>query len=165
MREIALEIQGLGIILYSPHAVAHIAEGSNYLESDFTEPADVARHVMDCGLTGFCTGSSGIFSLKFIDGPPDEKAFQTSHYKIRLGLQIKGSSICVRDLYDLIMWDSSCPENQRFHVPDGWYRLTVLTSIPPSGIVGDNQTIIIYLESIPEKPALRWEGVPLLCEY
>ncbi|MCD6048884.1 MAG: hypothetical protein K0Q55_287 [Verrucomicrobia bacterium] len=164
MREIALEIQGLGIILYSPHAIAHITEGSDYLGSDFTEPADVARHVMACGLTGFCTGSPGNYSLRFIDSPPEEKAFQASHYKLRLGLQVKDGIICVRDLYDLIAWDGSCPENQQLAVPDGCYRLTVLTSIPPSGIVGDNQTIIIYLENMNEKPALRWEGVPMLCE-
>jgi hypothetical protein len=163
MREIALEIQGLGVILYSPHAVAHITEGSDYLGSDFTEPADVARHVMECGLTGFCTVSPGNYSLRFLNGPPEEKIFQTSHFKLRLGLQVTGGIICVRDLYDLIAWDSSCPKNQQLPMPDGWYRLTVLTSIPLSGIIGNNQQIDIFYEQTEKKPALHWEGVPMLC--
>ncbi len=51
MREIALDISGLGFILYSPPAVTHIPEGSDYLEKHFWQPDDVARHVMACQLT------------------------------------------------------------------------------------------------------------------
>src|SRR5262245_35360841 len=43
MRELELKIAGLGIILYSPPAVAHIAEGSDYLGEHFSRPEDVAR--------------------------------------------------------------------------------------------------------------------------
>ena len=42
MQEIALDIRGLGLILYSPPAVAHIAEGADYLGDHFWQPADVA---------------------------------------------------------------------------------------------------------------------------
>src|SRR5215216_1357032 len=68
MREVALDIRGLGLILYSPPAVAHIAEGADYLRAHFWEPADVARHVMECQLTAFGTGSPGKFRLRFADG-------------------------------------------------------------------------------------------------
>ena len=40
MREIAIDIRGLGLILYSPPAVGHIAEGADYLRDHFWEPAD-----------------------------------------------------------------------------------------------------------------------------
>ena len=43
---------------------------------------------------------------------------------------------------------------------DGAYEITVLTKKPGSGIIGDNQDIIIYFEKVEEMPKLMWEGVP-----
>src|SRR5258708_6947447 len=163
MRKLTLDIQGLEILLYPPAAVAHIPEGADYLKSHFWEPADVARHVMECRLTTFCTGSPGSFRLRLLDGPPDEKAVAASHFKLRLGLLVEGGIVCVRDLYELMDWRNLCPKEQQFPVPDGWYRLTVFSSPPPSGILGDHQEIGIYFEPVESKPQLRWEGVPSLC--
>jgi hypothetical protein len=163
MREVSLEIGGLGLILYSPPAVAHIAEGANYLQAHFWERAAVARHIMDCQLTAFCTGSPGTFRLRFKDGLPDESDFQAAEFKLRLGLQVHGGMVCVRDLYDLLAWSAECPPDQQFPVADGWYRLTVYSSRPSSGILGDGQLIEVALERVECKPALRWEGVPSLC--
>ena len=101
MQEITISISGLGLILYSPPAVAHIPEGSDYLQDSFLEPADVARHVVACQLTAFCTGSPGVFRLLFTVGQPDESAIQAAAFKLRLGLQARGGTVCVRDLYDL----------------------------------------------------------------
>src|SRR5262249_43187987 len=121
MREIALDISGLGFILYSPPAVSHIPEGSNYLEEDFWQPEDVARHVMACQLTTFCTGTPGSFRLKFLDGPRDERAVDAAEFKLRLGLQVQDGVICVRDLYDLMRWFAECPREQQLQILDGWY--------------------------------------------
>jgi hypothetical protein len=159
-----LDIAGLGIILYSPPAVAHIPEGSDYLKEHFWEPADVARHVMACQLTTFCTGSPGSFRLRFLQGPRNEEAVASAAFKLRLGLQVEKGRICVRDLYDLKDWYAECPTAQQVPLPDGWYRLTVYSSRPASGILGDGQTINIHLEAMSDRPPLRWEGVPLLCE-
>ena len=163
MREMTLDIEGLGFILYSPTAVAHIEEGTDYLQHHFSDGADVARHVMECQLTAFGTGSPGTFVLRFIEGSPPEQVVEASTYKLRLGLEVHTGSICVRDLYDLIDWSSKCPPTQRLSLPDGWYRLTVVSSRPPSGITGDGQKIDIYFEPTDSKPQLRWEGVPTLC--
>lgn len=160
MHEIAVDISGLGFILYSPPAVSHIPEGSDYLEKHF----DVARHVMACQLTAFCTGTPGSFRLRFRDGPRDEQAVYAADFKLRLGLEVHEGVICIRDLYDLMQWFAECPESQQLPMADGWYRLTVYTSRPPSGIFGDNQVIDIHLEAMQEKPKLRWEGVPTLCD-
>jgi hypothetical protein len=65
MHEMKVRICGLGFILYSPPAVAHIEEGADYLAAHFWEPEDVARHVMGCELTAFATGSPGDFVLRF----------------------------------------------------------------------------------------------------
>jgi hypothetical protein len=143
MRELALDIAGPGVILYSPPAVAHIAEGSNYLQEHFSQPEDVAQHVMACELTAFCTGSPGSFRVRFRDGPPDEAEVETADFKLPLGLRVRDRTICLRDLYDLLDWSQECPAMQRLSVADGWYRLTMFSSRPASGILGDDQAINI----------------------
>lgn len=47
-------------------------------------------------------------------------------------------------------------------LPDGFYHVTVLTRRPESGCWGDDQTILIYLQPLPEMPQLMWQGAPLL---
>lgn len=163
MREMALDITGLGIILYSPPAIAHIAEGADYLQNRFSQPEDVARHVMACELTTFCTGSPGSFRLRFLDGAPNESDVQAADFKLRLGLWVRDGTICLRDLYDLMEWSKECPLEQCLSAVDGWYRLTVFSSRPTSGILGDDQLICINLEPVADKPRLLWEGVPQLC--
>lgn len=163
MREVDLDIAGLGVILYSPPAVAHIPEGANYLRAHFWKPADVARHVMACQLTAFCTGSPGAFRIRFADGPADESAVRAAEFRLRLGLQVHGGAVCVRDLCELLAWEAECPPTQQIPVADGWYRLTIYSSPPPSGILGDGQVIDVALEQVVGMPAIRWEGVPLLC--
>ena len=164
MREINVQISGLGFILYSPPAVRHIAEGSDYLETHFWEPEDVARHVMDCQLTAFGTGTPGAFRLRFHEGALDERALGAADFKLRLGLQVHDGVLCVRDLYDLMEWSADCPASQQLRMEDGWYRLTVYSSRPASGILGDDQVIDIHAEATREKPRLRWEDVPSLCD-
>jgi hypothetical protein len=163
MHSVDLEISGLGIILYSPPAVAHIVPGADYFEEHFWQPNAVAEHVMAGQLTAFGTGSPGRFELRFFVGAPDEWELQSATCKLRLGLQVHGGLICVRDVYDLMDWHPACPPSQQVPTADGWYRLTVYSSPPPSGIIGDGQVVCIYLEPVAGKPALRWEGVPSLC--
>ena len=91
--EINLEIVGLGMILYSPPAIVHIRKGSNSLREHFWEPADVARHVMECQLTAFCTGSPGHYRVRFLQGPRNEEAVSAAAFKIRLGLQVQQGQV------------------------------------------------------------------------
>ena len=163
MCEVAIDIRNLGLILYSPPAVEHIAEGSDYLREHFWEPAEVARQVMECQLTAFGTGSPGTYRLQFAEGPPDDAAVHAAKFKLRLGLQVRTGTVCIRDLYDLMEWTSDCPAAQQVAVADGWYRLTVYSSPPPSGILGDEQVIDVALERVALKPSIKWEGVPSLC--
>ncbi len=162
---IELDLAGLGVILYSPFAVAHIAEGIDYLGRHFERPEEVARHVMECRLTAFCTGSPGRFRLTFVPGEPDEAEIQAAKFKLRLGLEVRDGTVCVRDLYDLMDWTAECPEGQTLSVPDGFHRLTVCSSPPPSGIIGDDQDVTIWMEPVADRPTLKWVGVPTLwCE-
>lgn len=164
LRQIDLDLQGLGIILYSPFAVAHIADGADYLGEHFSDPGDVARHVRECRLTAFGTGSPGRFILTFSVGEPDDGVVQAAEFKLRLGLEVRDGRFCVRDLYDLMQWSPKCPDSQRVLAEDGFYRLTVYSSSPPSGILGDDQEISVCMEPVATKPDLRWDGVPSLCD-
>jgi hypothetical protein len=163
MHEMNLQICGLGFIMYSEPAVAHIPIGADYLQEHFWQGVDVARHVMQGGLTTFCTGTPGRFKLRFTVGEPNENAVEAAEFKLRLALDIQGGVLCVRDLYDLMHWSSECPKEQQLAISDGWYRLTVFSSSPDSGILGDGQTIDIRLEPTANKPRINWDGVPHLC--
>lgn len=158
--QLNLEIAGLGFILYSPFAVAHIAEGEDYLRSHFWKPESVAEHVNACTLTAFCTGSPGKYQLCFVEGAASAEDETSATMKLRLGIEVRGGLICVRDLYDLLDWSAKCPAKQRIKLVDGFYRLTVLSNRPKSGILGDRQLITIYFERTPTKPVIRHRGVP-----
>jgi hypothetical protein len=105
-----------------------------------------------------------LIHLRFQCGIADETAVQAASYKLRLGLRVEEGVVCERNLYDLMEWSADCPSEQRVPPPDGWYRLTVYTSAPSSGIFGDQQLIDISMERVTRKPAQRWDGVPVLCE-
>ena len=90
LRRIDIELRGLGVVLYSPSAVADIPEGADYLREHFWRPEDVARHVRECRLTAFGTGSPGRFRLGFPLGEPDEAEVQAAASKLRLGLEVRG---------------------------------------------------------------------------
>jgi len=162
--EMSIDIVGLGFILYSPTAASQISEGSDYVEMAFWKAKDIARHVMACQITTFCTGSPGSFVLRFVDGPMNEEAVRAAEFQLELGLEIRDSAICVRDLYDLMRWNPVCPMAQQLSIANGWYRLTVYSSTPASGILGDNQIIDIHLDKVPEMPSLHYQGTPLLCD-
>jgi hypothetical protein len=164
LKTIQLDVAGLGLILYSPFATAQIPRGQKYLEAHYWEPADVARHVRAGTIAGFCTGSPGKYRVRFALGKPDTRAVVTHPWAIRLAVQVKDRTLCVRDLYDLQGWEPECPPEQMLTVDDGNYSLFVGTTPTDSGIVGDEQDIIVCLEPVDVLPELTWEGVPFLGE-
>jgi hypothetical protein len=157
---VTLEIAGLGVIFYSPRAAGHIGRGEDYLETHFWQPEDVARHVTDCQISGFGTGSPGRFVLRIYDGPIDAAGLEAAAVKARLGIEVHDGVLCFRDLYDLMKWEPDCAESQCVHLPSGFYRITAYTSMPESGVVGDGQTVSLHFEPCAEKPRLAWSGVP-----
>ena len=161
--EIDLAICGLGVILYSPFAVEQIREGEDYLQSHFWDPGDVARHVGNCTLTCFCTGSPGDYHFVLFDGFIDDADVARAEFKVRLGLEIRDRSMCLRDLYDLLAWQRECPRGQELSMCDGFYRLTVYSSRSASGIIGDHQSVFVHFENVDKPPELAWRGVPQLC--
>jgi hypothetical protein len=117
-----------------------------------------------CTLPGFCTGSPGRYLVSVFSGIPPTGAVESAQFALRLGIEVRGGRIHFRDLYDLMRWNPKTPDAQVVSFEDGFYAVTVLSSLPSSGIAGEAQQIYIYLEATTSKPTLNWDGVPLLCE-
>lgn len=160
---VSLDLAGLGIIVYSPWAARHIQPGEDYLERAFTDPADVGAHIRACTIAAFCTGSSGRFHLHVTTEPIEPSSLRESEWQIALGVEVRDSKLCLRDLYTLLCWDPECPPEQELHLPDGFYHITAFTSTPESGCLGDDQAVYLHLRHQPERPELTWQGVPQLC--
>lgn len=153
--EIPISIAGLGIIIYSPFAVAFICEGEDYFSSTFHDPANVAAHAMRGDILTFCTGSGSDFRLVVYDGLLDEVRLLLSEFKLRLCLDVRGGQVCFRDLYDLLDWTALCPASQQIELADGFYSVTVYSSTPASGIIGDSQPIYIHFEKVVRRPEIK----------
>ncbi|MCC6129998.1 MAG: hypothetical protein IT186_08705 [Acidobacteria bacterium] len=163
LRTIDIQIAGLGLILYSPWATRHITPSSDYLTHHFWSPEDVASHVNAYSITCVCTGSPGDFHLHFYTGRLNDAAVQSASFRARLGVLVRDSTLCVRDLYDLLEWDPVTLSSQALSLDDGYYRITAYTSRPPSGVLGDYQDVYFHLQRLEVPPDIYHDGVPQLC--
>lgn len=161
-KEIILEITGTGIIMYSDFAVKDIPENYDYLSNNYFEINQVLNHIYNGSIVGFSTGSPGIFILNIKKGYPSSEEICNYDYKIRLGIQIKDNKITFRDLFDLVFWEKECDIEQSIYLENGFYHITICTNIPKSTIIGDNQNIQIYFNSLNEMPKLKYNGIPYL---
>ena len=161
-REIPIDISGLGIILHSPDAARHIAPGEDYFTANYSTETAVQRHVQVGSIIGFGTGSPGRFRLRIREGYPAPDRINGCRYRLRLGLVCSGGRVCVRDLYELMDWNPDCPSERMFDLADGIYHVTLCSNPPESGIIGDDQLIWLFLQQLPEFPALAREGIPTL---
>jgi hypothetical protein len=162
-KEMTLDVSGLGIVFHSPQAARHIAEGWDYLASNYTTEEQVQSHIQEGSIVGFGTGSPGTFILRFHTGYPDEEYLQKCDFKLRLGLECRGGLVCFRDLYELMDWRADCPLDRTLELEDGYYHVTLCSNRPDSGVLGDSQEIQLYLQKLSEFPKLAREGVPTLC--
>lgn len=159
---IEISIDGIGIVLCSAHTANSISEGEDYFNNEYATPEQVDRHIKQGDMVGFCTGSSGEFNCKFLYGYPTSDICSNYPTMIRLAIIVKGGQIQVRDLFDLTEWSRVCPNEQTIDISDGIYHLTVCTAKPKSGIIGDNQDILLYLNQLDYMPNIVHNGVPQL---
>ncbi len=162
IKEIALDIVGLGIIMHSPSATAHIENGADYLVASYSAPEDVDRHIQEGRIVGFGTGSPGSFVIRVLAGYPDDLALERAEFKLRLGLLSDGV-VVFRDLYDLMEWTQKFPVEQSVALAEGIYHVTLCSSTPAGGVLGDGQIVDVYFQALDEFPALASDGVPTLC--
>jgi hypothetical protein len=157
-----LTIAGPGILFYSPAMLPPIRPRSNYLRSNYLTVEQVQAHIQMGTLIGFSTGSSGRFFLEFYSGYPLEAELEGHPFKLRLGLHCKGGVVCFRDLYDLAVWQPQCPDSQVRRLPDGLYHVTVTSTLPPSGLLGDDQRILIHFQKLEQFPTVANNWIPSL---
>lgn len=160
---IRLSIVGMGLIFYSPFAASEIKEGEDYFLSSFENPENVKEQALRGGIVGVNLGTPGDFILEMHFGYPSEEMVKNSRYKLRAGIEVRDELICVRDLFDLMSWSKNVPDNQIIRLDSGFYHMTFLSDDPPSGVLGDNQFISLYLQKLDEMPKLKFSGVPTLC--
>jgi hypothetical protein len=161
---IQLEIVGLGIIMYSRAAAAHIKQGEDYLSSHYWDEKDIQVHIQAGTIVGFGTASPGTFLLRTAMGYPSRERLDRAEHKLRLGVNVSGRSLCFRDLYDLMSWSPACPASQVLSIDDGIYHVTLVSDTPPSGVLGDEQLIEVYFAPLTAMPRLATEGVPTLVQ-
>ncbi|KOY15750.1 hypothetical protein [Paenibacillus xylanivorans] len=159
-KDINIQIDGLGIIVYSPFSVAHINEEEDYLTQNYMSAQQVADHVNRGTIVGFSTGSPGDYNLRIRTGYPDEKILDESDFVLRLGLEVRNHELCIRDLYDLMEWTSELPGEQVIRLDNGYYHITVFSNLPDSKIRGDQQEIYLYFNQLTEMPKIMYSGVP-----
>lgn len=164
-KDIQLMADGMGIVFYSPETNKNIPAGCNFFAEEYSKPEDVAKHIKKGDIVGFCTGSSGNYTLKFRKGYPEESLIEEYPVAIRLGIDIQDEELCVIDLFRLLEWDTKCPLEQIIPIDSGYYHITLCTRKPDSGIWGDQQTIFVYLNKLDAMPELAWSGVPLLLPH
>ena len=164
--EIRLTIDGLGIILYSPSVTKDIPAGTNFLMESYLVGEQVQPFIQSGTLVGFGTGSPGVFPMRFFHGPVDHRILKESEFVLTLGIVISDEMFCVRDLYDLMYWCEECPRDQKINVSNGTYTVVLCSKTPPSGILGDNQEINVFLEKTARMPDLSEDQIPeLLSRY
>ncbi|MDO5405971.1 MAG: hypothetical protein Q4F28_01410 [Eubacteriales bacterium] len=131
-KDIRLEIEGMGIVMYSPKNMENIPEGYDYLKNEYSLPNQVAEHLRQGDVIGFCTGSGGCYNLKIRSGYPSTEIEKGNPVSIRLGIEVKDEQICFIDLFWLMEWYNECPPEQCVELPNGYYHVTVLTKKPKS---------------------------------
>jgi hypothetical protein len=161
IREVWLDIAGLGIIVYSPSAATHLGEGENYFDAHYRSADQVQEHVQAGSIVVIATSTPGRFLLRLHDGYPTPERLNTADFKLRLGLRSDGT-VVFRDLYDLMDWTAAFPPEQSVPLAAGIYHLTLTSDIPSSGVLGDDQVIDIHLQPLDEFPALARTGIPTL---
>jgi len=163
IKSFELEMVGFGFILCSPFSTSAIAEGEDYLESSFEKPALVEQQALDGKIVGVSTGTPGRFLFEVFEGYPPNENLDSYKYKLRLGVEVRDRTLQIRDLFDLMEWEANCPNEQKIDIDNGFYHITLLSNDPQSGIPGDNQSILVYLQKLNEMPQLNIQGVPTLC--
>jgi len=151
-----LNTVGPGIVIYSPFAMAHVAEGEDYFTSHFEVPEVVAFHVVTCR-TAAAMCPPGHYMIRAIraEAPPDLR--RSCRSVIALGVEVRDRTLCVRDVGDLSRWTRTCPAPQALKIQDGFYRIVLGAERTP-------ERIVCYMEPRSECPKLRWPGVPYLLE-
>jgi len=162
LKTINLSITGLGFIIYSPFAVAHIAEGEDYFSNHHMYADQIVEHTNKGTIVDIATGTPGDFILHLFQGIPDYQETDEQRIMLQLGLKVRSCEVHIRDVYDLMAWTRQPPSEQVVTLEDGFYSLIVDSRRPESGVWGDYQVVNMYFEPTFELPIFDYNDFPLL---
>lgn len=158
-----IEIEGLGIVFHSGGILKMRQDGYDFLENEFWNPEHVSRHVNAGDITAFCTGSPGIYHLKFNTECPGREEMNEYVAKVQIGILIDDGILYIRDLYDLMEWDSKCEDAEKIFLDNGIYLLTAYENrISDREFYESGQDIYIHIEKVEKMLDLNYEEVPML---
>jgi hypothetical protein len=122
-----LHAGGLGLILFSPSVLAHIPEGADFMNELGCEPNgrlyETLVHTQKVVLLG--TGSPQIdYAIRVV--APATAAPGEALKATEFGLGIEGGLLAIRDGYAPMEWLVADPDELRFPLRDGYYRVRAL---------------------------------------
>ena len=162
-KDIELEVTGMGMILYSDHAVAELEEGEDFFSNSYSTVGDVLKEVNSGGIVGICLETPGQYIIKVREGFPSDELADNSKFKLRLSIEVdENNRIYVRNLDDLSNWEKACSSSQIVDVEKGYYTVLMSSNMPNIGYFGDEQVIYMYLEKDEVFVTPHFKGVPNL---
>lgn len=172
-KDMILSPDGMGIVFYSRGAMKDVSKGEDFLKKEFWEPKQVAAHMKKGDVVGICTEcDAGDFDLRFRSGYPDEALMEKYPAHLQFGIEVMGDAIHVIDLYWLMDWEDSCPEEQQVEIEPGFYHMTFCAEPPMRAVEGEltdeeydayadkPRIIYIFLNRLDALPECPYHGVP-----
>lgn len=157
-----LSIAGLGIVIVDAQEL-RISPGDDFFSANLADALGVVRTFSAHFITGFATGSPGSYSVWLQTGHPTEESTAVYPMRLRLPFRCCSGEIQLRDLYDFMSWDPS-PAHDVIVLDPGSYILYVFSRRPESGIIGDDQEILICIDKCDDLAPYVLSGIPVLRE-
>jgi hypothetical protein len=148
---------GLGLMLFSPSALADIPEGADFMSDLGCEPrgrlydALVATH----RVVLLRTGSPQIYcSIRVVLSPaaPTGRALRATQF----GLWTEGGTLAIRDGYEPMHWSVQDPYEIRFEVPDGYHRVRAHWMPRPDDSDADMHVCLVMEQTSEPVPGDGW---------
>lgn len=161
-KDIILELESMGFIIFSDNAVAKIKKGEDFLSTHYWKPEDVANEVNSGGILGVCVGEPGTYIIKVREGIPCDEIRDNIKLKRRLSIKVSDGKVYFGDLYSLACWRDTYAQHEErsIKLDNGYYTILLAGNIPNTGLRGDNQIIYMYFIRDAEFKETKYQGVP-----
>jgi hypothetical protein len=164
-----LYASGLGLMLYSPGAVAGLREAEDYYTpaGGLREPL-AARVEREQRIVMLGTGSPQLdYRVHVSAGAPKAALTKAATARARFALKINGGCLLVRDGYDPMEWEAEAAHIQHVAVPDRYYAVDALHVgafgvKPPHRPDDPDGPMVIHLFINPTARRIASDGWPFL---
>jgi hypothetical protein len=161
--ELPISLLSGSLVFFSPASVQWIEDGYDFFTNCYSKASQVVALIND-GLIGAVDfGNQGTFWLSPMpkSGLSDVELSE-QQFCFEMGLAVMGGRVCFRDLYDLYQWESDLSGAQSFELADGFYKVTLATTVSPELGPGAEQRVLFIYEQMAAMPFFEWQGIPRL---